>query len=175
MIIALSLALVAPVNAPLALVAPVNAPILLKVETLRCGAIDLRMASYPATGAGVTAPASQTLTRRVDAKQVRVELEPSVRVLVDGHRVQNRYVTSWACVAGRQRARYVVLGYACAIDPGYPHDCGGEKEWFRLLDRRGRFADAGVPHDGAARDRLNARLGIAAAMAAGVSMTALIE
>ena len=38
----------------------------------------------------------------------------------------------------------------------------------RLLDERGRLVDAAVPHDGAARDKLNARLEIAGAMAAGV-------
>ncbi len=165
MIIALSLALAAPVSAP-------PAP---QVTSLTCGTIALRMASYKSSGADVLAPASQTLTRRVSGKWVRVALEPSGRVRVEGQQVQNRYVTSWACVTGRQRAAYVVLGYVCAIDPGYPKDCGGEKEWFRVLDRRGRFADAGVAHGGAVRDRLNARLGIAGALAAGVRMTAVVD
>ena len=94
--------------------------------------------------------------------------------MIQGGEVADRYVASWACVAGR-RARYILLGYACAADAGSPHDCGGEKEWFRLLDGRGRFVDAGVPHGGAARDQLNARLGIAHAMAAGVSMTPVVK
>ena len=78
-------------------------------------------------------------------------------------------------MAGERQARYVLLGYACAADPGGRQDCGGEKEWFRLLDGRGRFVDAGVPHDGAARDKLNARLGVAGAVAAGVTMTPVVK
>jgi hypothetical protein len=143
------------------------------VETLRCGAAEWQMTSR--TVAGTRAPVRQALTGRVGKKRVAIALERGGRVPVDGHRVQNRYVGSWACLTGKRGAHYVMLGYSCAVDAGYPNDCGGEKEWFRLLDARGRFTDAGAPHDGAVRDRLYARLGLAAAMAAGVKMTDLLE
>ncbi len=147
-----------------------------QVETLRCGGADLRMTSHTLAGPRAPlAPIDQKLTRRVGARQLPVALEPTASVAVQGGRVSDRYVASWACVAGGRRAHYVLLGYACAGDPGGPRDCGGEKEWFRLLDERGRFVDAGVPHDGAARDKLNARLGIANAMAAGVTMTPVVK
>ena len=147
-----------------------------QVETLRCGVADLRMTSHTLAGPrAALAPIDQKLTRRVGARQVPVALEPTASVAVQGGRVANRYVASWACVAGGRRAHYVLLGYACADDPGGPQDCGREKAWFRLLDERGRFMDAGVPHDGAARDKLNARLGIADAMAAGVTMTPVVK
>ncbi len=147
-----------------------------QVETLRCGAADLRMTSHTLTGpTAPLAPIDQKLTRRVGARQVPVALEPTASVAVQGGHVPDRYVASWACVAGGRQARYVLLGYACANDPGGHQDCGGEKEWFRLLDERGRFVDAGVPREGAARDKLNARLGIADAMAAGVTMTPVVK
>ena len=147
-----------------------------QVQTLRCGAADLRMTSHTLAGpTAPLAPVDQKLTRRVGASQLPVALEPTASVAVQGGRVSNRYVASWACVAGERQAHYVLLGYACADDPGGRQDCGGEKEWFRLLDGRGRFVDAGVPHDGAARDRLNARLRIAGAMAAGVTMTPAVK
>ena len=147
-----------------------------QVETLRCGAADLRMTSHTLAGPRTPlAPIEQKLTRRVGARQLPVALDPTGSVTVQGGRVADRYVASWACVTGERHAHYVLLGYACADNPGGPQDCGGEKEWFRLLDERGRFVDAGVPHDGAARDRLNARLGIAGAMAAGVTMTPVVK
>lgn len=143
------------------------------VEDLRCGAASLRMTSHAVPG--TTAPVAQSLTRRAGGKRVAVALEKGGTVLVDGHRVRNSYVISWACLTGARKAHYVLLGYNCAIDTGYPHDCDGEKEWFRLLDTRGRFADAGVPHDGDARDRLYKRLGIGAAVDAGVKMTTVVD
>ena len=167
MMLALLVSLAGSAGAP----APVT-----QVETLRCGAADLRMTSHTLAGPRAPlAPIDQKLTRRVGARQVPVALEPTASVAVQGGRVADRYVASWACVAGERQAHYVLLGYACADDPGGPQDCGGEKEWFRLLDGRGRFVDAGVPHDGAARDKLNARLGIADAMAAGVTMTPVVK
>ncbi len=103
-----------------------------------------------------------------------IPLEPRHRVTVDGRQVADRYVVSWACVAGHPPTHYVLIGYACAFDPG-PAICDNRKEWFRLIDQRGRFADAGVPDDGPARDRLYSEPGIAPAMAAGVSMTPVIK
>lgn len=147
-----------------------------QVEALRCGAADLRMTSHALAGSTAPfPPTDQRLTRRSGTKQIPVALERSDTVSVQGARVADRYVASWACVAGGRQAHYVLLGYACAADPGGAHDCGGEKEWFRLLDGRGRFVDAGVPHEGAARDQLNARLGISEAMAAGVTMTPVVK
>lgn len=140
---------------------------------LRCGTIDLRITSDNAPH--VLAPVSQTLTRRVGTTRVQIPLERSGIVPVDGHRVRNRFVSSWTCLTGRDRQHYVLVGYACAIDPGYRNDCGGEKEWMRVLNERGRFIDAGVPQGGAARDRFNARIGIADALAAGVAMTSVLD
>ena len=147
-----------------------------QVETLHCGAADLRMTSYTYPGRmAPLAPAHQELTRRIGARQIAVSLEPPGNVTVQGVRVSGRYVASWACLAAEHRAHYVLLQYACTDDSGGASDCGGEKEWFRVLDRRGLFVDADVPHDGPARDELNARLGIASAMAAGVTMTAVVK
>ncbi|MDO7842783.1 hypothetical protein [Sphingomonas immobilis] len=157
----------------LSLAAAGDAGLTKHVADLRCGAADLRVTSHAL--AGTTAPVAQSLTRRVGKKRVAVALEPAGSALVDGHRVRGRYVVSWACLTGAQRVRYVMLGYNCAVDPGDPHDCGGEKEWFRLLDTRGRFVDAGVPHDGDRRDRLYARLGIADQTAAGVKMAGVLD
>lgn len=112
---------------------------------------------------------------RVVGQRRPVTLEPAGTVTVDGHRVRNRFVSSWACVRSERGASYVYFGYACAIDPGYPRDCGGDKEWFRLADERGRLVDAGVPHNGPARDRLNRRLGLAKIVQAGVQMTDVLE
>ena len=146
-----------------------------QVETLRCGAADLRMTSYTLTGAKAPlAPIDQKLARRLGTKQVLLALEQTHNIEVQGARVLDRYVVSWACVAGERQAHYVLLDYACATDPGN-QDCGGEKEWFRLLDGRGRLVDASVPHDGPARDKLYTRLGIADAMAGGVTMTPVIK
>lgn len=147
-----------------------------QIERLRCGSADLRMTSEVSTDPKAPlAPIDQTLTRREGIKRFRIPLEHSTPVVVDGHHVPDRYVTSWACVAGNGETHYVLVGYACTLDPGLPHDCRGEKEWFRLLDERGRFADAGIPHGGAVRDRLNSRLGISQALATGVTMTPLLE
>ena len=90
--------------------------------------------------------------------------------MVDGWRVQRQYVLSWACVQASTGRSYVSLGYACAVDPSERGSCGGDKEWFRLLDDRGRPLDAGSPKQGAAQDRLMTRLGLKAVMEAGVAM-----
>lgn len=160
----------------LLLAASSAAPLENHIVALNCGPADLRIVSRAYAGQNAPlAPASQTLTRRVGGRQVPVTLERGRGIVVDGYRVHDRYVVSWACVTSTHQAHYVLLGYGCAVDPGDPNDCGGEKEWFRLLDGRGRFVDVGVPHDGAASERLNARLGIAGALTAGVTMTPVVE
>ena len=147
-----------------------------RTATLTCGAAEFALTSSTvADPTGPLAPVAQTLIRRSGATHRRVPLERGGSAVVGGQRVRDRYVASWACIAGRWPARYVVIGYACTADPGNPGDCGGDKEWFRLLDTRGRFVDTAVPHDGVARDRLYARLGIADTMAAGVTMTPVVK
>lgn len=168
MMVALVLLLAGPAGA--------STPPLTQVRALQCGAADLRMTSrFLAGPRAPIAPTHQRLTRRVGANQVPISLERANSVALQDGRTTDRYVASWACVPSARQTNYVLLGYACSADPGSPHDCGGEKEWFRLLDQRGRLVDAGVPHDGVARDRLNARLGIAGAMTAGVSMTPVFK
>lgn len=148
----------------------------LQVERLSCGSADLRMSSGVLTGkAAPLTPVAQTLTRKVGKAYRHVALERSSSVTIDGQRVLGRYVSSWACITGHGQQRYVLLGYACAVDPGNPGDCGGQKEWFRVLGTNGRFADTGVPHDGPIRERLDMRLGISDAMAAGVTMTPVVR
>jgi len=143
-----------------------------QVAAITCGGTAFHVASRAATGPNPPlAPATQTLTRRVGASEVPVPLDRTRPASVDGRRVADRYLSSWACVTGAGTARFLLLGYACATDDG----CGGRKEWVRLLDPRGRTVDAGVPQDGPARDRLNTRLGIARAMAAGVQMVAVVR
>ena len=90
--------------------------------------------------------------------------------MVDGWRVQRQYVLSWACVQASTGRSYVSLGYTCAVDPGERGSCGADKEWFRLLDDKGRPLDAGSTRQGAAQDRLRMRLGLKAVMEAGVLM-----
>jgi hypothetical protein len=120
------------------------------------------------------APRTQQLTLRRASRVSPVTLEQAFPIIIQGHRVLGRFVVSWACVEGSGGAHYLVLGYSCAIDPGAAGDCGGEKEWFRLLDARGRFVDAAVPQDGPERDRLYSRLGISKEMDAGVDMTPVV-
>lgn len=141
--------------------------------SLSCGAATFQIVSHawPRT----LAPVTQTASVRVAGRRRTVTLDPTGTVIVDGHRVRNRYVLSWSCVKGAGGTSYVSLGYACAMDPGYPFDCGGEKEWFRLLDDRGRAVDTGVPHNGPTRDRLDRRLGLSDIFEAGVQMTDVLE
>ncbi|UAJ09155.1 hypothetical protein [Polymorphobacter megasporae] len=160
----------------LALASAGNASPVTQIETLHCGAVEYRMASGASPGeAAPLAPAFQTLIRRAGVKQDHGQLERGPSVVIRGHRVLARYVSSWACLTGHHQTHYALLAYACSVEPGAEHDCGGEKEWFRLLDTRGRFVDPGVPHDGPQRERLYARLGITAAMAGGVKMTPVVR
>lgn len=143
------------------------------VAALSCGAGTFTLTSrgFPDT----LAPASQSLTVRVAGRHRAVPLETTGLVTVDGRRVRNRYVLTWACTKGARGVSYVSLGYACAVDPGYPHDCGGEKEWFRLLDERGQPVDLGVPHSGPAMTRLHRRLGLLEQFEKGTQMTDVLE
>lgn len=160
----------------LTLAGTTDAPLVRQTVVLRCGAADLSVTNSVSTSRTASvAPVRQTLTRRVGVRTLVIPLERGHATALDGGTVQDRYLASWACVAGRNHSFYVLLGYACTADPGQPGDCGGQKEWFRLLDERGRLADQGVPQDGAARDRFNSRIGIAGAMAAGVTMTPVVR
>lgn len=146
-----------------------------RTATLSCGRGTFVAASRRWPRPSPLAPATQGVTVEIAGKRHAVPLEPTRRVSVEGRRVRNRYLLTWGCVTGDAGAHYVVLSYACAIDPGYPNDCGGEKEWFRYLDERGQAVDVGVPRDGPGRTRLQRRLGLAGQFAAGVRMSDVLQ
>ncbi len=161
---------IAAVLAGLALAGPaVAAPAPeLRVATLACGGtrFALRSRVWPARDAPL-APVSQAAS----AGGLRpVRLEDQGMASVGGWRVRRAYVGAWACVRSDRGKAYVSLQYACGVDVGQPGACTAGKEWYRLLDARGRPADEGVPPDGAARDRLLDRLGLARVMEQGVPM-----
>jgi hypothetical protein len=155
---------------PLVLLAALAAPQPSHVATLTCGAGRFRLESR-SLAAGPLAPASQRLTVRVGGRGRALPLDGGGTALVEGARVRRAFVQSWACPRAKGGRRYVLLGYACAVDPGEPGACGDDKEWFRLLDDRGRALGAGLPHAGPGWTRLQRRLGLAAVMADGVAMT----
>lgn len=145
------------------------------VVSLSCGG-DLRIASQRWTGRDQPlAPHWQKLERRAGRQWRVVPLERANAVDMGGYMVRDRYVISWACVRSTGGSRYVALDYACAIDPGLPGDCGGTKQWSRLLRPDGRYVDEGLPHDGVQRDDLLRRLGLAGVFAAGVTMSPIVE
>lgn len=140
---------------------------------LTCGGSVFRTESRSwADTAAPSAPVRQSIAvTATDARRRTVPLEPAPVAVVDGYRVRGAYLSSWACVRATTGNRYVVLGYACAVEPGRAGDCGGDAEWFRLLDLRGRRLDLQVPRNGPAADALWRRLGLASAFEQGVTMT----
>lgn len=143
--------------------------------TLSCGNGQFSVVSRRWARPSPLAPATQSMTVKVAGKNRAAPLQPTRLVSVEGHRVRNHYLLGWTCVTATTGASYALLGYACAVDPGYPNDCGGEKEWYRLMDDRGRPVDIGVPVNGVARERLVQRLGILKQMEAGVHMNDVLE
>lgn len=141
------------------------------IVDLRCGTAAFIMTTthYRQKGEPL-APVKQALKVIVAGKAVPLALERAGTVVVDGRRVQRAYVGSWACVTASTGLSYVMLGYACAIDPGYRDECEFGKEWTRLLDDRGRALDARVRPDTPDANRIADRLGLAATLEAGVPM-----
>ncbi|WP_419809091.1 hypothetical protein [Sphingomonas sp.] len=147
-----------------------------QTATLACGAGTFIAESRRWAGdQAPLAPATQSLSVTVAKTRRSVPLEPTRIVDVEERQVRNRFLANWGCVKGVTGASYVVLGYACAVDPGYANDCGGEQEWFRYLNDRGRVMDMGVPHNGPVRTRLQRRLGIARALRTGRRFTAVVS
>lgn len=144
---------------------------------LRCGHADVHLVSRRwAQREAPLAPVAQALSWRVDGRRVPVTIDVARSITVDGYRVRNSYIITWSCVTGVRNTHFVSLDYACAVDPGYPNDCGGTKEWSRLLDERGRRLDRDVPRQGGARlTRLYRRLGLLRTMEAGVTSTPVLE
>ena len=171
---ALIVALVAPAMSAEAASPQKLAPA--RVALLTCGKGSFRLTSRSWAGKEAPlAPFSQMLIARVSGKPRPVAIEAPSTVRIDDWRVRGAYIISWACVRAASGRHYVDLGYTCAADPGTPGDCAGDKEWFRLLDDRGRYVDAGVPRSGDRRTALLRRLGLAQAMAKGVTMTPVTE
>lgn len=82
-------------------------------------------------------------------------------------------VLSWACLRSKSGANYILLGYGCGSEDTEKF-CGGEAEWFRLLDARGQRVDSGFTRQDKRYESLHARLGVAELMSSGVSMTSLV-
>ena len=121
---------------------------------------------------GPVSPVAQALyVRDAEARARMLPLEDQGRMRRDGRIVRRSYVMSWACVISDSGRAFVDLGYACAADPGEPGACRTGKEWFHLLDRRGRRVDPSSAASGPGLDRFLGRLGLARVMAAGVAMT----
>lgn len=147
------------------------------VGTLPCGGGTFRLLSqkWADRKRAPLAPHRQSLSVERDGRARTVALDRTALVVKDGFAVRNRYVASWACLTNARGDYYAILGYACAIDRGYPHDCGGEREWLRFLDDRGRAVDRGVPQDGPAADALKKRLGLFEQFTHGVQMSTAVE
>ena len=163
-LLVLLLLLVSPSSAGAA-VAPVQ-----RAVQLSCGEGVFRIESavFPGPKAPF-APARQTLTLQSESGTHKIALERQGLADIEGIEVQRAYVSSWACVRADTGKSYVELEYDCANDPGTKGACPQGKEWFHLIDARGRVLDQALSND-AAKTRLEARLGLSGAMAAGVAM-----
>ena len=146
------------------------------VASLRCGEATFRLASrvWPGSDAPL-APAGQALSVATMRGHRAVNLPKAPRATVDGRAVGQEYVGSWACVRADDGRSYLDLGFACAVDPVEDGACGGEQEWFRLVDSRGRLLGAATPRQGPAQVALQRRLGLARVMASGVRMTSVLD
>lgn len=105
-------------------------------------------------------------------KALPTEGRPGQRVTA-GHSGLSAVVSSWACIQSKRGTNYIFLGYACGSDDAEKF-CGGEREWFRILDEQGARLDAGFARQDRRYDALHARLGVAELMAQGVPMSSLI-
>lgn len=91
-----------------------------------------------------------------------------------GHSGLDAVVVSWACLQSHSGASYILLAYGCGSDDADAF-CGGEKEWFRLLDEQGRRLDAGLARQDGRYEPLYEKLGVARLMSEGVSMRSLLS
>lgn len=144
-----------------------------RVATLSCGTgrFVLESEIWQAQEAP-RAPRSQKLAVIVNRRLRSVAIERSgMKTAVGSFVVAPAYVSSWACVRARSRAHYVLLGYACAEDA----DCGGDREWFRLVDEHGGTPGASLPRQGSSWNRLLARSGLRRVLEEGVAMKTVLE
>ncbi|EPX63221.1 hypothetical protein D187_005626 [Cystobacter fuscus DSM 2262] len=82
-------------------------------------------------------------------------------------------ILSWACLRSDNGANYILLSYGCGSDDAEKF-CGGEREWFRLLDEKGARTDAGMARQDSRYEQLYERLGVAGLMSDGVSLSSLL-
>jgi hypothetical protein len=106
--------------------------------------------------------------------QTPVPLESHQGQHVVGHSGLDAVVLSWACIRSTSGASYILLSYGCGSDDAEKL-CGGENEWFRLLNEKGERVDSDFARQDKRYEQLYKKLGLAKLMSSGVSMTSLVS
>jgi len=157
-----------------------DAPALLREGHLACGGASLSASTRFLDVAdhdrqvvsqfiAIVPPAAATPVSLVlDARPLR---QPFLR----GTPVLDASATGWACVTATSGRAYVYVMMTCTESPSRPACAGDTREWVRLYDLRGRALNAGFPHDGPRTPALLKRLGLAGAVADGVSLADIAE
>ena len=114
-----------------------------------------------------------TLSREGErgARVLPLEGRPRARI-ASGQTGLDAVVNSWVCVTSDQGVNLLLLGYACGAQDRERY-CGGEEEWFRILDEHGRRLDAGFSRQDRRYDALHETLGVSKMMADGVRMSSV--
>lgn len=116
-----------------------------------------------------------TLSREGErgARALPLEGRPRARI-ASGRTGLDAVVSSWTCVTSERGVNYLLIGYACGAQDKERY-CGGEEEWFRILDEHGRRLDAGFSRQDLRYEMLHEKLGISKMMSDGVRMRSVTD